>query len=332
MVSGVVGYTVRVMNSFSSRSFSSLASTLGEMPFISFRSSLNLRGDCVRQSISGIFHLPFSTYIASRIFRIEPVHASFETRTSSSSVFIAVKIRTSLKVTASLQVTAGFCMGAARSFVVKSGVTTPPLTRYFMKRILHISSSILGDASYSIKLAEEIITKIQEKYPGSTVELLDLARQEVPHLSPQSLGKLFAPANTLSEDDARSVQFANDLIQQLMAADIIVIGAPLYNFSIPSTLKAWIDHVTRAGVTFGYGEDGRPVGLVMGKKVYIAMASGGIYSEGPMKAYDFAAPFLQALLGFLGMTDVTVFRAEGVKIPGIQEHALEKAVASIQID
>lgn len=201
-----------------------------------------------------------------------------------------------------------------------------------MKRILHISSSILGDASYSRKLAGKIIAKIQDKYPGSTVELLDLAQQEIPHLNPQSLPKLFAPANTLSEDDVKSVQFAGELIEQLMAADIIVIGAPLYNFTIPSTLKAWIDHITKPGVTFGYGADGRPVGLVTGKKVYIAMASGGIYSEGPGKANDFVVPYLQAFLGFLGMTDSTAFRAEGLKIPGVQEHAMEKAIAGIKID
>jgi FMN-dependent NADH-azoreductase len=110
-----------------------------------------------------------------------------------------------------------------------------------------------------------------------------------------------------------------------------VIGAPLYNFTIHSALKAWIDHITRAGVTFGYGESG-PIGLVTGKKVYVAMSSGGVYSEGPSTANDFVAPYLKAFLGFLGMKDVTVFRAEGLKVPGIKEHALEKAMDSIAID
>jgi FMN-dependent NADH-azoreductase len=96
-------------------------------------------------------------------------------------------------------------------------------------------------------------------------------------------------------------------------------------------LKAWIDHITRAGITFGYGENG-PVGKVTGKKVYVAMASGGVYSEGPGKANDFVAPYLKAFLGFLGMTDLSVFRAEGLKVPGVMEHAMEKALASIEID
>ncbi|MNY46186.1 FMN-dependent NADH-azoreductase [compost metagenome] len=115
-------------------------------------------------------------------------------------------------------------------------------------------------------------------------------------------------------------------------ADIIVIGAPLYNFTIHSALKAWIDHITRPGVTFGYGEDGRPIGLVKGKKVYVAMSSGGVYSTGPAQVNDFVVPYLKAFLGFLGMTDFTVFRAEGLKVSELKEHAMQKAINSIVID
>jgi FMN-dependent NADH-azoreductase len=121
------------------------------------------------------------------------------------------------------------------------------------------------------------------------------------------------------------------LVKQLFSSDIIVIGAPLINFTIPSSLKAWIDHITRAGVTFGYSETG-PVGKVVGKKVYIAMSSGGVYSEGPGKANDFVAPYLVAFLRVLGMTDVTVFRVEGLKVPGVKDNAMQKALDSIVID
>jgi FMN-dependent NADH-azoreductase len=113
-----------------------------------------------------------------------------------------------------------------------------------------------------------------------------------------------------------------------MDADVIVIDAPLYNFSIPSALKAWVDHIARAGVTFKYDENG-PEGLVKGKKVYVALASGGIYSDGPMKGYDFAAPYLKSVLGFMGMTDFTVFRVEGVSYPNLKDTALQTAVDSI---
>jgi FMN-dependent NADH-azoreductase len=200
-----------------------------------------------------------------------------------------------------------------------------------MKQILHLKSSLQGKASYSIKLGQAIVEKIQDKYPGSTVDELNLVDMEIPHLSPAALRALFTPGDQLTEADKTSNRLSDDLVKQLMAADIIVIGAPLINFTIHTSLKAWIDHITRPGVTFGYGENG-PIGMVTGKKVYVAMSAGGVYSEGPGKANDFVAPYLQAFLGFLGMTDLTVFRAEGLKVPGVMEHAMEKALDSIQID
>jgi FMN-dependent NADH-azoreductase len=104
----------------------------------------------------------------------------------------------------------------------------------------------------------------------------------------------------------------------------------MYNFGIPSTLKTWIDHVARAGKTFKY--DGKtPEGLVKNKKVYLAISSGGVYSEGFMKAYDFTESYLRAVLGFMGMTDIKAFRVEGVKVPGMQEIALDKAIQAIEL-
>ena len=121
------------------------------------------------------------------------------------------------------------------------------------------------------------------------------------------------------------------MVKQLFAADVIVVGAPLYNYTIHTALKAWIDNITRAGITFGYNENG-PVGKVTGKKIYVAMSSGGVYSEGPGKANDFVAPYLKSFLGALGMIDLTVFRAEGLKVPGVMKCAMEKAIDSIKID
>jgi FMN-dependent NADH-azoreductase len=201
-----------------------------------------------------------------------------------------------------------------------------------MKHILHLKSSLQGAASYSIKLGDAIVTKIQEKYPDSTLEELDLVGSAMPHLTPSSLRALFAPAEHLTDEERQAKNFSDTLVKQLLAADIVVIGAPLINYTIHTSLKAWIDHVTRPGVTFGYGADGLPAGMVTGKKVYVAMSSGGVYSEGPGKANDFVAPYLKAFLGFLGMTDLTVFRAEGLKVPGIKETAMEKAINSIEID
>ena len=200
-----------------------------------------------------------------------------------------------------------------------------------MKRILHLISSIQGDQSYSIKLGHEIIDKIQDKYPGSLVEELNLVDTEIPHLNPATLRTFFIPAEQLTAEEKESIRFSDEVVKQLFAADIIVIGAPLYNFTIHTSLKAWIDHITRFGLTFGYGENG-PIGMVTDKKVYVAMSSGGIFSEGPGKANDFVAPYLKSFLGFLGMTDLTVFRAEGLKVAGVKEHAMEKAIDSIMID
>lgn len=199
-----------------------------------------------------------------------------------------------------------------------------------MKHILHLKSSILGAASYSNKLGNTIVEKIYDKYPGSKLEELDLVDTKIPHLTPEAFRAMFIPGDKQAEEKELA-RLSDDLVKQLFAADIIVIGAPLINFTIHSALKAWIDHITRPGITFGYGENG-PVGKVTGKKVYVAMSSGGVYSEGPGKANDFVAPYLKAFLGFLGMTDLTVFRAEGLKVPGVMDHAMQKAIDSIKID
>ncbi|XZF14943.1 FMN-dependent NADH-azoreductase [Chitinophagaceae bacterium MMS25-I14] len=200
-----------------------------------------------------------------------------------------------------------------------------------MKRVLHLISSIQGNESYSLQLGNAVVKKITEKYPDSVVEEVNLNDLDIPHLTPTTLQAMFTPGDQLTDEARAALRYSDEAVQQLMASDILVIGAPLYNYTVPSTLKAWLDHITRAGVTFGYGTDG-PVGLVKGKKVYVAMSSGGIYSEGPGKSKDFVAPFLETLLGALGMTDVTVFRAEGVKVAGVKETALEKGVESIYID
>lgn len=199
-----------------------------------------------------------------------------------------------------------------------------------MKRILHLISSPRGGESFSIKLAHAIIAKIQDEFPGSSVEEMDLLESNVPHLNTAHLHSFYTPEKHLTPADHDVMQYSDAAITQLMATDIIVIGAPLYNFGIPSTLKAWIDHIARVGRTFRYNGH-IPEGLVKGKKVYIAMSSGALYTEGDWQSYDFVGPYLKAMLGFLGMTDLEIIRVEGVNMPGVQEHALEKAIESINI-
>lgn len=199
-----------------------------------------------------------------------------------------------------------------------------------MKRILHLISSPRGEDSFSIKLANAIIDKLQDQYPDSNVEEVNLIESNVPHLDTAHLRSFFTPVEKLTPEDQDAIHYSDQAIGQLMDADIIVIGAPLYNFSIHSSLKAWIDHIARAGKTFTYSNQGAE-GLVKGKKVYVAMSSGAVYSEGLYQPYDFVSTYLKAVLGFLGMTDLNLVRVEGVNIPGLKEQALEKAIESIEL-
>ncbi|MET4076515.1 NAD(P)H-dependent oxidoreductase [Hymenobacter sp. UYCo722] len=196
--------------------------------------------------------------------------------------------------------------------------------------ILQILSSPRGAASYSKQLADDLVEKLVAANPGSTVRVHDLTSMPFPHLEEVHLQSFYTPVEHRSPEQQAAVRHSDDAIAEIMAADTIVIGAPLYNFGIASTLKAWIDHIGRAGITFQYTANG-PEGLVKGKKVYVAMASGGVYSEGYMVSYDFVVPYLKTVLGFLGMTDVTVVRVEGTSNADAAPAALAHAKASVSI-
>jgi FMN-dependent NADH-azoreductase len=182
----------------------------------------------------------------------------------------------------------------------------------------------------SIQLGNAIVNKLQAAFPDSTVKITDLLKKNFPHLEEAHIASFFTPEEARTPENLEAIKHSEQSIQEIKDADIIVIGAPLYNFSIHSVLKAWVDHITRAGITFKYDENGIQ-GLIKDKKVYLAISSGGVYSEGPMKAMDFVEPYMRTILSSLGMTDITVFRVEGLSIPGIQETALEKGIDSITI-
>ncbi len=200
-----------------------------------------------------------------------------------------------------------------------------------MKKILSIQSSPRGKASFSIQLADAIVSKIMAAYPGSVVETIDLVKTSFPHLEEAHLASFFTPVEKHTPADRVAIRHSDESIHAVKEADILVIGAPMYNFAIHSTLKAWIDHIVRKGETFSISENGAE-GLVKGKKVYVALASGGIYSEGPWKGMDFVEPYLRSILGFIGLTDVTFVRVEGLNMPEVKDTALEKAIASIHVD
>lgn len=197
-----------------------------------------------------------------------------------------------------------------------------------MSRILNIISSPRGEASNSIKLASAIIDRLKEQDPGAAVHTKDLTNAPFPHLEEVHLNAFFTPVENHTDADRAAIKHSNEAIQEIMDADVIVIGAPMYNFGIPSVLKSWFDHIARAGITFKYTANG-PEGLITGKKAYIAVTTGGIYSNPESAAYDFVTPYIKALLGFIGITDVTVVRAEGFAMAGVQETALEKGIDSI---
>ncbi|SFA39212.1 FMN-dependent NADH-azoreductase [Pedobacter suwonensis] len=197
-------------------------------------------------------------------------------------------------------------------------------------KILHLISSPRGEASFSIKLGNAIVEKLQEANPGNTLTVHDLTNTPFPHLEEVHINSFFTPKENHTAELTAAIKHSDEAIAELEDSDVIVIGVPMYNFGIASTLKAWIDHIARAGKTFRYSENG-PKGLVKNKKVYLAISSGGVYSEGPMKPYDFTESYLRAVLGFMGMTDVTVYRAEGVSVPGLKDLALDKAIESIAI-
>jgi FMN-dependent NADH-azoreductase len=197
-------------------------------------------------------------------------------------------------------------------------------------KILHLISSPRGEASFSIKLGNAIVNKLQKANPGSTVKTHNLVTEPFPHLEEVHLQSFYTPAEQYSPELTEAVKHSDQAIAEINEADAIVIGAPMYNFTIHSALKAWIDHIVRAGKTFSYSATG-PKGLIEGKKVHLAISSGGVYSEGQLKSIDFIEPYLRTVLGTIGMTDVTVHRVEGVKIPELQDTALEKAVDAIAV-
>lgn len=179
-------------------------------------------------------------------------------------------------------------------------------------KLLHIYSSILGDHSVSRQLTKDTVAQWVSNHPGTTVEYLDLAVDTPSHLSADSLG-FRAPAGAeLTDVQKRENVISEALVTQFLAADVIVVGAPLYNFSIPSQLKAWVDRIAQVGRTFKYTETG-PQGLAGGKTVIVASTRGGVYSTNDWgRAAEHQESYLQTVFGFLGITDVRFVRAEGV--------------------
>ena len=196
-------------------------------------------------------------------------------------------------------------------------------------KLLHIDSSVLADNSVSRKLTARIVAEWSANHTGTTVDYLDLATQAPSHLSADSLGFRLPAGSDLSAVQKTENAISEALVQQFLAADVIVVGAPLYNFSIPSQLKAWIDRVAQVGRTFQYTEKG-PQGLAGGKTVIVASTRGGMYSTSVGgRAMEHQESYLQTVFGFFGIGDVRIVRAEGLSMG---EAGKAQALASADSD
>jgi len=192
--------------------------------------------------------------------------------------------------------------------------------------ILQINSSARREGSHSTRLAERIVARLREADPEATLAVRDLTATPHPILDEAALGALFTPAVQRTVEQAARVAQDDALIAEIQAADVVVLGVPMYNFGVPVQLKNWIDAISRAGVTFRYSANG-PEGLLAGKKVYVALARGGKYRNTPA---DSQVPYLETVLAFLGMTDVHFVYAEGLAMgPDAERDALATAYAEI---
>jgi FMN-dependent NADH-azoreductase len=196
-----------------------------------------------------------------------------------------------------------------------------------MKSLLVINSSAAREGSVSRTLVEEAVSRLLESSPLAKVVRRDLGENPVPHLATATLAGVRGVPGTAAEQRARAL--SDELIAELRDADTVVIGAPMYNFGVTTGLRAWFDHVLRAGETFSYSEAG-PKGLLAGKRVIVIESRGGLYSEGPASAIDFQEPYLRHLLAFIGITDVTFVHAEKIGYgPEARAAALAGAKARI---
>ena len=195
-----------------------------------------------------------------------------------------------------------------------------------MSNVLIIESSARQQDSFSRELTQQFISHWKTLHPADRLTVRDVAVNPVPHLDADLLGGWMKPEAQRNAAEQVSLQRSNELTDELLAADVLVLAAPMYNFAIPSTLKAWLDHVLRAGLTFKYTDTG-PQGLLTGKKAYVLTARGGIYAG---STADHQEPYLRQVLAFVGIHDVTFIHAEGMNLGGdFQEKGLNQAKARL---
>ncbi len=196
-----------------------------------------------------------------------------------------------------------------------------------MKTLLQLKSSLFSSNGQSSRLADEFIAAWRETHPGAKIIVRDLAKDPVPHLDAERFAALLARPEDRTSAQAAVVEQSDALIEELRRAQVIVLGLPMYNFGLPSTLKAYFDHIARAGVTFRYTEKGS-VGLLTSKKAYVFATRGGRYAGTPLESQT---PYVRQFLGFLGIEDVEFVYAEGLAVSeAAKEAGLTQARSAIE--
>lgn len=195
-----------------------------------------------------------------------------------------------------------------------------------MNNLLHIQSSLFADDGQSSQLSKQFVASWLRNHPETKIKLRNLAQQSLPHLDAEQVGAFSTPPENRNQRQQDLVDLSDKLIDELKQSQILVIGVPMYNFGIPSTLKAYFDQIARAGVTFRYTENG-PQGLLTGKKAYIFATRGGQYAGSPL---DSQTRYVRDFLNFLGITDVEFVYAEGLNMANdIKENALAEAQSKL---
>lgn len=193
-----------------------------------------------------------------------------------------------------------------------------------MKKILMIEVSPRGNGSASRAVADTLAARLTRLYPSAKLVRRDLVAEQLPHLDEITLRAISTKDPAEAESLKAATRQSDQLTDELLESDLLVMATPMWNFGIPSALKAWIDLVVRPGRTFRYS-DGGVIGMAKDKKAILVVASGGVFTEGPWSPWDFVEPYLRQILGFIGIVDVQAVRVEGMNIPALAATAVLKA-------
>lgn len=191
-----------------------------------------------------------------------------------------------------------------------------------MNRVLLVEASTNKEASVSRKAGKMLLERLKLK-DEVQVKQHDLSEKPIPHINAHTIGSFYTKEESRTEEQRKAVALSDEFVNEVIDSDTIVITTPMWNFSVPSSLKAWIDHIVRVGKTFSF-QNGVLKGHLEGKKVYAIVSAGDIYSSGPMQTSDYMTGYFKSVFGFVGITDVTVLWVEGTALPETKSHALEK--------